>query len=191
MNSTGDKTIINGIISGDDAIIKAFYKKYLPQVSNYIVKNSGSISDAEDIFQDAMVFVYQKLKSDSLELNCSLGTYVYAVSRNMWMNKLRKNNRMVNNEDIITISGIDESDLIEDIYAGERRTLYQKYFLKLGESCQELLALFFSGASMREISNKKGYTEAYTRKKKFECKKKLMAMVEKDPAFDELKTPQK
>ncbi len=191
MNDNTQDTIINGIVEGDDIIIKAFYKKHLPQVTNYVVTNSGSITDAEDIFQDAMVFVYQKLKSDTLQLNCSLGTYIYSVSKNMWRNSLRKNRKMVISDDVLIISGVDEGHIVEEIHEKERNTLYQKYFMKLGEGCRGILELFFLGFSMKEIATQKEYTEKYARKKKFECKKKLMAMVEDDPIYEELKASSK
>ncbi|GAA4275504.1 RNA polymerase sigma factor [Aquimarina mytili] len=190
MNNTQD-TIINGIISGDYIIIKEFYKKHFPQVKSYILKNSGSEADAEDIFQDAMVFVYEKLESNSLKLTSSLGTYLYSVCRNLWMNKLKKNKKMVRHEGILSVSEANDTDILEDIDKTERNYVYQKYFLKLGIGCQELLALFFKGTPMRDIAKQKGYSEAYTRKKKFECKNKLEEMIHQDPVFQELKTDAK
>ena len=41
---------------------------------------------------------------------------------------------------------------------------------------------------MAEIAKIMGYSVAYTRKKKFECKKRLLEMIEIDPIFEELKS---
>lgn len=187
MNNDNKDFIINGILSGDHAIIKAFYEKHLPQVKSYILKNSGSETDAEDVFQDAMVFVYEKLENNSLQLTSSLGTYVYSICRNLWLNKLKRNQKTVNHEGILSMSKASDTDIIDQISTNERRYIFQKYFLKLGMGCQELLSLFFEGVSMKDIAIQKGYSETYARKKKFKCKNQLVAMVKKDPIFEEIK----
>ncbi len=187
MNNTQD-TIINGIISGDRTVIKAFYEKHLPQVKSFILKNSGSEADAEDVFQDAMVFVYEKLENKSLKLTSSLGTYVYSVCRNLWMNKLKRSQKMIHHEGILSISAAEDASILDEINEKEKEFVYQKCFLKLGKGCQELLALFFKGIAMKDIAQQKGYSDAYTRKKKFECKNKLEEMIRKDPFFNELRS---
>ncbi len=186
MNYNNQDPVINGLIKGDQRVLKEFYEKLLPQVTSYIVKNSGTELEAEDIFQDAMVFVYEKIENNTLQLTSSLGTYVYAVSRNLWMNKLKRSNKVFNHEGIVAISIDNDAGIIEEISTKERKYLYQKYFLKLGKSCQEMLSLFFDGLSMKDIAEQKGFTEAYTRKRKFECKSKLVKMIQEDPSFDEL-----
>ncbi|TSE09860.1 RNA polymerase sigma factor [Aquimarina algiphila] len=187
MSNSNQDSIIEGIVVGDERIIKKFYEKHLPQVKSYILKNSGSEADAEDVFQDAMVFVYEKLENNSLQLTSSLGTFVYSVCRNLWRNKLKGNKKTVHNESILSISKANDLDIIDQINDNERRYVFQKCFLKLGTGCQELLSLFFEGVSMKDIAKQNGYSEAYTRKKKFGCKNKLVAMVKEDPIFEEIK----
>ncbi|GAA4276093.1 RNA polymerase sigma factor [Aquimarina mytili] len=191
MNDKTQDTIINAIIKGDEKTLMAIYEECLPQVTSYVMKNSGTEADARDIFQDAMVFLYQKLEENSLELSGTVGGYIYGVCKNMWRNKIRKNKKMVISDDIISISGIDETDMLEDIYENERTAIYQKYFLKLGETCQEVLTLFFSGVSMKEIAEKKGTTDTFIRRKKYKCKKQIIEMIKKDSAYNEIKAPSK
>ncbi|KAA1242142.1 RNA polymerase sigma factor [Aquimarina sp. RZ0] len=187
MNNNNQDIIIRGIVAGDKTILKEFYKKHLPQVKSYILKNSGSEADAEDVFQDAMVFVYEKLENDSLELTSALGTYVYSVCKNLWMNKLKRNQKTVHHEGILSMSKTNDLNIIDQIHDDERRYVFQKCFLELGKGCQELLSLFFQGISMKDIAKQKGISEAYTRKKKFNCKKRLTELIKTDPVFEELK----
>ncbi|WP_299218300.1 sigma-70 family RNA polymerase sigma factor [uncultured Aquimarina sp.] len=187
MSNKIQNEILAGIVAGDQTIIKECYKKYLPQVKSFILKNSGSEKDAEDIFQDAMVFVYEKLESNSLQLTSSLGTYIYSVCRNMWMNELRRSKKEIKNEGILSIVASDSEDIIDEIEQKERSYVYQKYFLKLGPACQELLMLFFKGLSMKDIAKQRDSTESYVRKKKFNCKKRLTELIKTDPVFEELK----
>jgi len=187
MSSKTQNEILAGIVAGDQIIITEFYKNNLPKVKSLILKNSGSEKDAEDIFQDAMVFVYEKLENNSLQLTSSLGTYIYSVCRNMWMNELRKSKKEIKNETILSIAASDTDDIIEEIQQKEKSYVYQKYFLQLGPVCQELLTLFFKGLSMKDIAKQRDSTESYVRKKKFNCKKRLTELIKADPVFEELK----
>lgn len=84
-----DEKIIQMLREGQET--KAFQKLYdhLPKVEELIRKNSGKRSDAKDVFQDALVIFHQKVKND-LQLTSSIGTYIYGVCRNLWMDELRK-----------------------------------------------------------------------------------------------------
>ncbi|MFC5045202.1 RNA polymerase sigma factor [Aquimarina hainanensis] len=187
MIETEDKKILTGIIAGDETVIKSFYKNNIPYIKGYVLKNSGNEQDVEDVFQDAIVFVYQKFKTDPLDIRYSLKTYFYAVCKNIWRNRLRKNKRLQFKEEPLMISEITEQSIQEELEKKEQESLYRKYFLQLGDRCLEVLNLVFEGKSMREISTITGYSEGYARKKKFECKKRLLEMIENDPMYDELR----
>ncbi|WP_103069539.1 RNA polymerase sigma factor [Aquimarina sediminis] len=186
MSNTEDHKIIEGIATGNKLVITAFYKKNLPYIRHYILQNSGNEEDVEDVFQDAMVFIYQKLKTDSLELQSSLRTYFYGVCKNIWRNRLRKIKKLVITEDLQTDAESIPPKIIEDIEHKEREHIYRKHFLNLSGTCREVLSLLFQGNSMKEIARITGYSEGYTRKKKFECKQSLIEMIENDPFYHEL-----
>ncbi len=192
MSNTKDQKILEGIVAGDEVILKTFYKNNLRYVRGYILKNSGNEADVEDVFQDALVFLYQKLKTDTLELHSSLSTYFYGVCKNIWRNRLRKNRKMVIVDDISEDTEIENPSILKEIEDKEREHVYRKYFINLSGTCREVLTLLFEGNSMKEIAKTTGYSEGYTRKKKFECKKSLIEMIEKDPIYKELQlTPEK
>ncbi|TSE03455.1 MULTISPECIES: RNA polymerase sigma factor [Aquimarina] len=187
MGKENNNKIITAFIQNDDKILKEFYVKHLPMVIRYVNKNSGNEYDAKDVFQDAMVIVYEKVKNNTLDISCSLGTYVYGISKNLWRNRLRKNDKIIITEDITTNDGEGVETIIENIDRLDKIFLIQKYLLELGEGCKEILLLFFAGYSLREIAEKRKLTEAYARKRKFICQKQLMEKAEKDPIFKELK----
>ena len=172
---------------GDDQIIRDFYIKEFPKVKHYIERNSGDEFDAKDIFQDALIIVYEKIKKDTLDISCSIETYVYGVCKHLWWNKLKRNKKFKPNEDHDLFVENDEVSLLQDLEQKERVLLVQKYLAKLGEGCQEILVSFFSGYSLREIATKMKLSEGYVRKRKFMCQKKLTELVEKDTVFKELK----
>lgn len=187
MSDNTENDILRGFSSGNDKVIEQFYQTHFPVVKNYILRNSGTEADAKDVFQDAIILAYQKLRLDTLRLDCSLATYTFAVSRNIWMNTLRKRRKMIVKDQLPEISEALNASILEDIYTREKQYLYQKCFLNLGAACQRLLRYFFLGKSMQEISELMDFSLGYTRKKKFECKEKLMDMIKVDPAFTELR----
>jgi len=187
MNKTKEAKILKKFIAGDNQTIQSIYKGYFPVVKNYILKNSGTETEAMDVFQDALVLTYQKLKLDSLCLNCSLTTYIFAVSRNMWMNTLRKRRRLISWDEKQDIREDVNNDILNLLQENSKSSLFHKCFLNLGEVCQQVLRNFFLGKSMLEISELMNYSLGYTRKKKFECKKKLIEIIERDPMYQELK----
>ncbi|MBQ4819218.1 sigma-70 family RNA polymerase sigma factor [Aquimarina sp. MMG016] len=183
-----DQKIINGIKTGNERILKAFYKKNFLSIKMYIIKNSGNKEDAEDVFQDALVVIYQKLRSDSLILNCSINTYFYGVCKNLWRNRLRTKKKAITTNTFIEYHDTNTCIILDEIEIKEREHLYRKHFLKLSSSSKEILHLFFEGKSMREISKITGYSEGYARKKKFEAKKAILTMVCRDSIYKELNT---
>ncbi|MEW7277742.1 sigma-70 family RNA polymerase sigma factor [Aquimarina sp. 2201CG1-2-11] len=189
MNTIEDQKILEGIKTGDEVVITAFYKKNMPYIRRYVLQNSGSELDVEDVFQDAMVLIYQKLKVEQIELYASLQTYFYGICKNIWRNRLRKNNKMVSAEDLLEAVEALDPDIVEEIERNEEAHVYRKHFVNLSEACQKVLNMVFNGKSMRQIAESTGYTEGYARKKKFECKEHLIEMIEKDPLYKELKEP--
>ncbi len=182
-----DREILQGIAENNREIIKTFYRDNLRYIRKYIIQNSGTKEDVEDVFQDAMIVLFQKLKSDSVILNAGLNTYFFGICKNIWMKRLRRKNKvLVHGGSFENEKQLSET-IIDDMDQKERKNLYRNYFLRLSESCQELLTMVFKGKSMREIGELTGYTEQYARKKKFECKKNLLECIEKDPLYDELK----
>ncbi len=188
MKNDKNAMIIEGISKGDELILTDFYQQNIPYVRSYVIQNSGREEDVEDVFQDALLLIYQKLQKGSLEIRCTVLTYFLGVCKNLWRNRLRKKKKLILNTELIKTQDHSINDShIDNIINKEQQNLYQKHFLKLDESNKRVLTLFFEGKSMREIAALMGYTEGYTRKKKFEAKKLLLEMIERDPIYFEFK----
>ncbi|WP_027395159.1 RNA polymerase sigma factor [Aquimarina latercula] len=187
MKSQRDNQIIEGIIAGDPFIINSFYQENLSFASRYIRAHYGNEEDVRDIFQDAMIIIYQKSILNLLHFNDSLEAYFFGICKNLWKNHLRKRNKIIY-DNILLEYKIDEAyfsdqpniekDLLSDIY--------KKYVLKLGDAKKELILLSMEGKSTKEISKITGYTEGYARKKKCNSKNDLKRMIRKDPIYKEL-----
>lgn len=60
------------------------YKNYFGMVNRFVINNNGTTNDAEDIFQDTMLILVEKLRKDNFVLTASLKTYTMAISKNLW-----------------------------------------------------------------------------------------------------------
>ena len=156
--------------------------------AEFVKKNSGSENDAQDLFQEAMVVLFEKTQSTDFQLTSSLKTYLYAICRNKWLMVLRsRKNRSTTLIDTEQMNIPSDESIQRDIDYQERNELMRLYFKKIGADCQQVLSLFMAGTSLREIANKMGFTEGYAKKRKFTCQKKLIELIISDPRYQELR----
>src|ERR1700749_1628139 len=104
-------------------------------VQSLILNNSGYPDDARDIFQEAMIVLYEKVKSGSFELNCLVKTYLYSVCRRLWLKRLQQMQKYSGEVD-----GIAELVPVEEeLEAQEQRNVefqtMEKSMMSLGEPC--------------------------------------------------------
>ena len=83
-NTDQDKHLLEGLALNNRKIIEAIYRDNYPMVQALILNNSGNGDEARDIFQEAMIVVYEKAVSGNFELHCQLKTYIYSVCRRLW-----------------------------------------------------------------------------------------------------------
>ena len=81
----------------------------------------------------------------------------------------------------------DVEGIENEIMERQRHKLYVQKFAQLSEVCRKVLQLYFEGMPMSEIGEQFGYTLLYTRKQKYKCKNRLLALIKQDPSFNELK----
>ncbi len=182
-----DQEYIDAIINGDPGILRQMYQTFLPKIERFITSKGGSKDDAMDIFQDAIMVIYGKAKQKNFNLTSSFYTYLYGICRNLWGNKLQKKSRteVTLNEDIKynqQVEGVDA--LMEE---QEEYQLFWSSFKKLGADCQKVLQLFFEKTKMEKIVEIMGYSSVgYAKKRKFQCKERLVKLIKDDDRFQEL-----
>src|SRR5690349_24465334 len=100
-------------------------------VQALIINNNGSTDDARDVFQEAMIVLYEKARSGNFELHCQIKTYVYSVSRRIWLKRLQQSRRFVgeiaNTESTVPV----EEDLDEHVKRDMEFEMMQKAILGL------------------------------------------------------------
>ena len=182
MINYSNEEILNGILRNDNVILQHIYKNFYYKVNLYVKKNNGDSDDANDIFQEAVIVMYRKLKANELILNCSFETYLFAVCKYLWYKHLsrQKSEKEMFSDSIVYENEYDH-DFMEVADKNEKFRLYQKHFQMLGSDCQKLLQLFFDKVSLKQIAQIMGFnSEKYVKKRKFKCKEYLVTSIKQD-----------
>ncbi len=170
-----DQQLVDGLIHGSSAALDHLYETYFPMVAKMIASNSGTTEDAKDIFQESVLVLYDRVRQPGFELTSKLKTYLYSVSRRLWLKQLNRNGRFVNDltdyEDQLPVA----EDL--DVHEETDRQFYQmeEALSQLGEPCKTIITDFYiQNRSMQEICDKFGYTNADNAKnQKYKCLQRL------------------
>jgi RNA polymerase sigma factor (sigma-70 family) len=188
MINYSNEELLNGILRNDNVILQHIYKNFYYKVNLYIKKNSGDDDDANDVFQEAIIVVYRKLKANDLIINCAFETYLYSVCKFLWLKQLarQKSEKEVKIESTMFETEFDH-DFSELVEKNERFKLYQKHFQLLGSDCQKLLQLFFDRVPLKQIAQIMGFSgEKYVKKRKFKCKEYLVNSIKQDINFKKM-----
>lgn len=173
-----DSEFIDGLKSGDDLLLSVLYKKYFGLVLKHVINNSGTEEEAQDIYQETIIVLYNNARKPGFELSCALQTYIYSISRRLWLKQLNKKSNVYKLSD-----SADEDGTLVDVSTEvnehkEKEEQYGKMFEslgQLGEPCKTLIEDFYiQRLSMEDISDKFGYTNADNAKnQKYKCLQRL------------------
>ncbi len=190
MKTFTDEQISKGILRNDRLVLQFTYKQFFYKVTNFIRNNSGSDEDARDIFQEAIIVIYRKLKEDNKALeNRSFQLYLFSVCRFLWLRQLKK--RKAESDKITNglpyLEDLYDEDFFDIVRKNERYSLYQKHFRNLSSDCQKIMQLFFDKVPLKQIAQIMGYkSEKYAKKKKYKCKELLIERIKQDSHYKKI-----
>ena len=185
MNTAIEINYLQGIAENNFAVLQHIYKESLPEVVKYIQRNSGGIDDAKDVFQEAILVIFNKIKQEELTLTTTFHIYLFSICKRIWLKKLRSKSSQV--LPLSATWGLTiENEYEEQFLKSRKWKLFNAKLESLAEECRKVLQMLFNGQSGREIAAEMGYTEDYAKRKKYKCKLSLMDLVRKDPEFKAL-----
>jgi RNA polymerase sigma factor (sigma-70 family) len=174
-----DARILDMLRHGDEEALVMLYRSNQKPVTAFVLRNSGTEDDAKDMLQEALVVLWERVRSGRFKYEAKLDTFVFATVKNMWMRRLfRKRHEVSANQ-----SGDERPDdalsALEEMITREESRMIQDALDELGEPCRKLLLLFYwEELPMDEIAASLGFANAETAKsKKYQCKKALQSLV--------------
>ena len=180
-NKISDIDIITGVHNQDDKVLNWLYDNYFQSVRNHVLNNSGSDDDVSDVFQDAIIVLYNQITEDKLRLTSDLKGYFFGIARNVWNSQLRKKQKTIELE-----FDLPDEEETEDQSDPTLERIISRVFQLLKPDQQMVLNLFSDGLSYEEIAVKLNLkNEVYARRKKYLCKEALLELVKEDPEYQE------
>jgi RNA polymerase sigma factor (sigma-70 family) len=184
MTTLTDEVLIKGLKEQNSKCIRYLYKEFFPLANSIVEKNSGSYEDAEDLFQDSMVVLYQRLKNENITLKCSLKTFFFGICKNLWMQRLDRKWRLLYSDSLaeepVGSYEIANWEFSEELL--EKKRLFLKHFLTLPRRCQKILSLYLADLPLKKIAAELGLkNEEYAKARKYGCKNLLRKKIMNDP----------
>ncbi len=172
---TTEQKLLEGLALNDRKAIETIYKQHYNMVQSLVLNNSGYPDDAKDIFQEAMIVLYEKVRSGSFELNCQLKTYLYSVCRRLWLKRLNQMQRISPEVESLGETVPVEEELEKHEQRNQDFLVMELSLNSLGEPCRSLLKAYYLGKkNMVEIAGDFGYTNADNAKnQKYKCLMRL------------------
>ena len=166
-----EQVLLKGLAKNDAKSVEIIYKNNFNMVQSFILNNNGTYDDARDIFQEAMIVLYENVKSETFVLTCQIKTYLYSICRRLWLKRLQYSNRFTAQAESVE----DTVSVDEDLEQQEKRNsdfaIMERALGSLGEPCKSLLeAYYFEKKDMADIALTFGYTNADNAKnQKYKC----------------------
>ena len=165
------KKIIEQLKSGKHEKAFTHLYTYFPKVEKHILINSGSKAEALDVFQDALVVLFNKVQSITNNDAIQIDGYLINTCKLLWSNELRKKKLRQHGNDA-ELEHVAYHDQISSQLEKEHRFKTIDTVLKeIGEKCKNILEAFYHKRfSMTEIAKRFGYRSVQSAKtKKYKC----------------------
>ncbi|MGL6022818.1 MAG: RNA polymerase sigma factor [Chitinophagaceae bacterium] len=175
-NLEKEKELIRQFVENHHKATETIYKNSFNMIKMMILQRGGNNNDAEDIFQEALIVLYHQAQKKHFELTSSISTYLYSVSKKLWLKKLNNN---------LSLSFVEDANIFEKYSSeiihendDEQELLLkrmEKAMEQLGEPCKSLLYNFYiKDWSMERIVQELGYHNRDSAKtQKYKCLMRL------------------
>ncbi len=170
-----EQALLKGLAQNDSKAVEALYKSHFAMIQHFVLNNNGSFDDARDLFQEAMITLYEKVQSDSFVLSCQIKTYLFSICKNLWLKRLQQMSKYN-----APLSTEEESIAVEaDLEAFQKKdaafSIMNRALNSLGEPCKSLLeGYYLNKKGMQALADDFGYTNADNAKnQKYKCLMRL------------------
>lgn len=167
--------------------IEKLYGDLRPKFMNWLkgTYKIGKQEDAGEIYQRSFTVLYMNAKKGKLDtVDATVETYLYGVAKFVvkeWQRESKTvfenaSETLVSEKEMVDFQRVFEHAEVSDSLVRQ----LQQGLSKLGETCQQILKLFYwQRYSMEAIARETGYkNESVAKKKKYSCLQKLKALMQ-------------
>ncbi|RYY56618.1 MAG: sigma-70 family RNA polymerase sigma factor [Chitinophagaceae bacterium] len=151
----------------EDRALSQLYQLF-PMVRKMLLRQGATSTQSEDLFQEALIILVRRARSEGFILRSSLGTYLVAVSRLLHLNQARKQGSI---PEVFSEVEFTDENINSWVEEEERYKMAEGVLARLQDRCQELLMLFYlDRLSVAAIAARMGYSsEGSARNQKYKC----------------------
>ena len=171
-----DTAIIEGLAKGDAPVFDFLYRKYGPALLGYVLNNSGTQADAEELIHTTLLKIWENINKGSYQPTSRFEAYFFTIATNLWIDELRRRKRQQTETlDNWQIPDDNDADLHLKKATDRRLTaLFAVLESWTDTVCKALIEAFhLDNTSLLDIATQQGWDYNNTRKRIFDCRKKL------------------
>ena len=182
-----DDQLVAGIKAKNSKFFEYIIKLNFRPIKQYVLLNKGTETDANDIFQEALIILYRKVQEPGFNLTSSLSTFLYSIAKLLWLKELSNKNKNASITDDLDYIVDDNDNISELIDRNERLRLYRQKYEELSDDCKKVLQMFLMKIPISEITKIMGYSsEQHTRNRRYRCKESLIKRIRETKTYNEL-----
>ncbi len=160
-----DQRYLEALCRNDSRLLEEIYRKHAREITLWVLKNNGDADDAQDLFQDALMAIYDRYCGRDFQMTGSFGGLVMAICRRKWFDRLAQKKReegVRNNEAERYTEEAPEWEAAEEaLLEQKRQECLARVFELLSEQCRRLLALVSAGETpVEQIAGQLGMANA-------------------------------
>lgn len=155
-------------------------------VKKFVLRMNGSVEDAEEVFDDAVVALCQNINNHAFEQRSKLMSYFFKIAQNLWFQLYRKRHPTLplsNHEFELTETTVPDSEHLESLYE-----LLEYGLGQLEEHQREMLrAKYLNDMSMKEIAETYELSnENIAKKYVHRFRQYLLDRIKKHPLYEQI-----
>lgn len=159
-----------------DQTIESFYESFRSEYLKATAKYTLSVEERIDIYQEAIIVLYQAIKADKINDQDNLKAYLFGTCRNMIRNHIKATKK--DREEVNRMAAREQDSFYLDDHDKELSPAQANLHLsleQLSENCRKILTLFyFRQYSIEAIMHSMNYAnENVTKSNKSRCLKTL------------------
>jgi RNA polymerase sigma factor (sigma-70 family) len=181
-----DEKYLEALVNNDSGITLEIYTNFYPKIASFILKNKGKSEDAQDVFQDALIYLIYVYKEKSIQIN-SFEAYLFTICKNIWRRRLKNKKEWVMKDGTYPL--VDKvTNMSSFILEQQRQELYNENFTKLSGNCKDVLTLYFNTTNYEDLLETFSYNSIdVARQRVFKCRKKLTQLIQRDNRYHTLR----
>lgn len=140
-----DNQLLAALAQGDPQALQALYSQHRSSFIAWAIKQFRcETEDAADLYQDAVIILYENAIQGKVVGSGKLSTYLFGIGRNLILKQVSKYQKFTDADALPEHEGnLAEGWVDAPLELNERQVLLQGALASLGEACRRLLVRFY------------------------------------------------